>query len=183
MHIIGIGGHPRRYFDSDDVQHPGSTSSALNQFMTHQRHSAGLVAVHLRGQLRAAACSAAEVAGRNPWHSNTLEWTAPSPPPHGNFETPPIVHRGPYEYGVPGMEEDYLPQTDAASGRRAATGRRRIDHRLASRGRKPPDGIAIGARIARSGRLRDPARRNPDCVSIARPTTTCPAAGCTPGPC
>ena len=26
--------------------------------------------------------------GRNPWHSNTLEWTAPSPPPHGNFETP-----------------------------------------------------------------------------------------------
>ena len=24
-------------------------------------------------------------AGRNPWNSNTLEWTAPSPPPHGNF--------------------------------------------------------------------------------------------------
>ena len=37
-------------------------------------------------------------AGRNPWHSNTLEWTAPSPPPHGNFETIPIVYRGPYEY-------------------------------------------------------------------------------------
>ena len=40
-------------------------------------------------------------AGRNPWHSNTLEWTAPSPPPHGNFETTPIVYRGPYEYGDP----------------------------------------------------------------------------------
>ena len=52
-----------------------------------------------------------KVAGRNPWHSNTLEWTAPSPPPHGNFETTPIVRRGPYEYSVPGMEEDYLPQT------------------------------------------------------------------------
>ena len=25
-------------------------------------------------------------AGRNPWNSNTLEWTAPSPPPHGNFD-------------------------------------------------------------------------------------------------
>ena len=52
-------------------------------------------------------------AGRNPWHSNTLEWTAPSPPPHGNFEETPIVCRGPYEYSVPGIEEDYLPQTAA----------------------------------------------------------------------
>jgi cytochrome c oxidase subunit 1 len=51
-----------------------------------------------------------EKAGRNPWHSNTLEWTAPSPPPHGNFETPPVVYRGPYEYGSPEAEEDYLPQ-------------------------------------------------------------------------
>ena len=50
-------------------------------------------------------------AGRNPWHSNSLEWTAPSPPGHGNFEAPPIVQRGPYEYSVPGMAEDYLPQT------------------------------------------------------------------------
>jgi cytochrome c oxidase subunit 1 len=51
------------------------------------------------------------VAPRNPWHANTLEWTAPSPPPHGNFETIPNVYHGPYEYGVPGLEEDYLPQT------------------------------------------------------------------------
>src|SRR5262249_11439955 len=34
-------------------------------------------------------------ASRNPWNSNTLEWTAPSPPPHGNFATDPIVYRGP----------------------------------------------------------------------------------------
>ena len=54
-----------------------------------------------------------EKAERNPWHSNTLEWTAPSPPGHGNFEVTPIVRRGPYEYNVPGMTEDYLPQTAA----------------------------------------------------------------------
>ena len=54
-----------------------------------------------------------KIAGRNPWHSNTLEWTAPSPPPHGNFEHVPIVRRGPYEYSVPDVEEDYLPQTAA----------------------------------------------------------------------
>jgi cytochrome c oxidase subunit 1 len=50
--------------------------------------------------------------GPNPWHSNTLEWTAPSPPPHGNFPTEPIVYRGAYEYGSPETDKDYLPQTE-----------------------------------------------------------------------
>ena len=27
----------------------------------------------------------------NPWEATTLEWTAPSPPPHGNFITPPVA--------------------------------------------------------------------------------------------
>lgn len=48
--------------------------------------------------------------GNNPWHSNTLEWATTSPPGHGNFETPPVVYRGPYEYSVPGASQDYLPQ-------------------------------------------------------------------------
>jgi cytochrome c oxidase subunit 1 len=33
----------------------------------------------------------------NLWKAATLEWTAPSPPPHGNFLHPPVVHGGPYE--------------------------------------------------------------------------------------
>ncbi len=49
-------------------------------------------------------------AGNNPWKANTLEWVAPSPPPHGNFAEFPTVYRGPYEYSVPGREEDYWPQ-------------------------------------------------------------------------
>lgn len=49
-------------------------------------------------------------AGNNPWRANTLEWTVPSPPPHGNFAEFPTVYRGPYEYSVPGREEDYWPQ-------------------------------------------------------------------------
>jgi len=51
------------------------------------------------------------VCGRNPWHSNTLEWTAPSPPGHGNFDIQPIVYRGPYEYASPESDQDYYPQT------------------------------------------------------------------------
>ncbi|MBZ5698935.1 MAG: cbb3-type cytochrome c oxidase subunit I [Acidobacteriia bacterium] len=46
----------------------------------------------------------------NPWMANTLEWTVPSPPPHGNFAKLPTVYRGPYEYGVPGRIDDYWPQ-------------------------------------------------------------------------
>jgi cytochrome c oxidase subunit 1 len=46
----------------------------------------------------------------NPWKANTLEWATASPPPHGNFEKVPTVYRDPYEYSLPGMREDYLPQ-------------------------------------------------------------------------
>lgn len=49
--------------------------------------------------------------GRNPWQACSLEWDAPSPPGHGNFDHELAVHRGPYEYASPECEEDYLPQT------------------------------------------------------------------------
>jgi cytochrome c oxidase subunit 1 len=53
-----------------------------------------------------------DAAGKNPWKANTLEWTAESPPPHGNWprDEMPRVYRGPYEYGHPDREEDYWPQ-------------------------------------------------------------------------
>ncbi|MBW2396883.1 MAG: cbb3-type cytochrome c oxidase subunit I [Deltaproteobacteria bacterium] len=53
-------------------------------------------------------------AGNNPWKANTLEWVAPSPPGHGNFEELPTVYRGPYEYSHPDREEDYWPQNEPA---------------------------------------------------------------------
>ena len=46
----------------------------------------------------------------NPWNATTLEWATDSPPPHENFHTIPTVVRGPYEYSVPGMEQDWAPQ-------------------------------------------------------------------------
>lgn len=47
----------------------------------------------------------------NPWHATTLEWSAPSPPPHGNFDSPVTVYRSAYEYSVPGSKDDFLPQS------------------------------------------------------------------------
>ena len=131
MHIIGIGGHPRRYFDSDDVQHLEHVQRA-EPVHDDLRHLLGFSQLIFVVNF---VCSLfrGKVAGRNPWHSNTLEWTAPSPPPHGNFETTPIVRRGPYEYSVPGVEED-LPAADGgASGRRAGAGPRRIDNATQTR--------------------------------------------------
>jgi cytochrome c oxidase subunit 1 len=52
--------------------------------------------------------------GANPWDATTLEWAAPSPPPHGNFEHPPEAYRGPYEYSVPGRTTDFQPQFERA---------------------------------------------------------------------
>jgi len=54
-----------------------------------------------------------EKAPMNPWRSSTLEWTVPSPPPHGNFAVLPTVYRGPYEYSHPDREEDFWPQDEA----------------------------------------------------------------------
>jgi len=108
MHIIGIAGHPRRYYDStlyrflDNVQ-------PINQFMTISALLLGLAQIIFLVNFFWSLFRGAK-AGANPWHSNTLEWTAPSPPPHGNFVQTPIVRRGPYEYGNPEIEEDYEPQ-------------------------------------------------------------------------
>jgi Heme/copper-type cytochrome/quinol oxidases, subunit 1 len=50
-------------------------------------------------------------ASDNPWAATTLEWATPTPPPHGNFLTEPVVYCGPYEYSVPGEKNDFHPQT------------------------------------------------------------------------
>jgi len=57
-----------------------------------------------------------ERAEENPWQATTLEWAAPTPPPHGNFAEPPVVHRGPYDYSVPGAESDFSPQGQPQEG-------------------------------------------------------------------
>jgi len=42
------------------------------------------------------------IAPSNPWGARTLEWQIPSPPPHENFEAPPVVLGDPYGYGEEG---------------------------------------------------------------------------------
>jgi cytochrome c oxidase subunit 1 len=37
-------------------------------------------------------------AGRNPWRARSFEWETRSPPPKHNFEEPPVIDRGPYDF-------------------------------------------------------------------------------------
>jgi cytochrome c oxidase subunit 1 len=111
MHIIGVRGHPRRYADPTLYEWL-QPIQGLNIFMTVCAMLLGLTQLIFFANFFISLFRGKR-AERNPWHSNTLEWTAPSPPPHGNFETIPVVYRGPYEYSSLPEGDDYLPQTDS----------------------------------------------------------------------
>jgi cytochrome c oxidase subunit I len=52
-----------------------------------------------------------KVAEDNPWRATSLEWSVPSPPPADDFgDIDPVVYRGAYEFSVPGVAEDFVPQ-------------------------------------------------------------------------
>jgi cytochrome c oxidase subunit 1 len=111
MHIIGVGGHMRRIYDP--TQYEFIVNNGLqwwNWFISIGAFTLGASQLIFIANFFWS-MFAGKVAGRNPWHANTLEWEAPSPPGHGNFPGPlPTVYRGPYEYSSPLVAEDYLPQ-------------------------------------------------------------------------
>ena len=117
MHIIGMHGHPRRI--ADPTIYPflrGAGTQGMNVFMTYQRVPARADPDHLRVQLPLQPGGRAE--GRRPTPGTPTPWSGPptSPPPHYNFERIPTVYHPPYEYSVPGVEEDYLPADPAPPG-------------------------------------------------------------------
>jgi cytochrome c oxidase subunit 1 len=108
MHILGIGGMMRRIYDPTqyDFLKP---LQPMNIFVTHSAFALGAVQLLFMANFLWSLFRGKKV-GKNPWHANSLEWVAVSPPPHGNFEHIPTVYRGPYEYASPESKEDYLPQ-------------------------------------------------------------------------
>ena len=58
-----------------------------------------------------------EKAPQNPWEVGTLEWTIPSPPPHHNYDTIPVVFHGPHEFSHPKYKDrDWAYQTEWVEG-------------------------------------------------------------------
>lgn len=110
MHILGAVGFPRRLADPyhyETFRH----LLWMNEMMTYSAFlMVGCQVIFAANFIYSLFCG--PKVGRNPWRANGLEWQAPSPPGHGNFDFQPVVYRGPYEYGSPETENDYYPQTD-----------------------------------------------------------------------
>jgi len=109
MHILGAVGFPRRLADPYDYE-TFRHLLPMNQFMTICAIAMVATQIIFAYNFIRSIFFGTPV-GRNPWGANSLEWTAPSPPGHGNFDFQPIVYRGPYEYGSPEVDTDFYPQT------------------------------------------------------------------------
>jgi cytochrome c oxidase subunit 1 len=115
MLIQGLAGVSRRMYDGGITYAHGQEVHYLNHLASTSAWCLFLFQIPFVVNLVMSARKGAE-ASDNPWDSTTLEWATPTPPPHGNFASRPAVHRGPYEYSVPGRSRDFLPQHEAAEG-------------------------------------------------------------------
>ena len=112
MHNLGLGGMMRRIADPTVYDHLRQLQP-LNQLCTIGAMGLGLTTFVFLWNVISSLRNGKK-ASNNPWNANTLEWTVASPPGHGNFPVTPVVHHGPYEYSVPGIERDFLMQTEKA---------------------------------------------------------------------
>lgn len=121
MLIQGMAGINRRlhdggasYADPTAIIEPGFYSHVanylyLNKWMSMSAWALGLVQIFFLVNLFWS-LKKGKKAERNPWNATTVEWAAPSPPGHGNFDSAIEVYNGPYEYSVPGASKDFSPQ-------------------------------------------------------------------------
>jgi cytochrome c oxidase subunit 1 len=111
MHYLGFLGVPRRYFAMGSTDFIPESAQSLNASITISALIVGasqlIFLFNIFWSLRNG-----EKAGHNPWQATSLEWQTPDvPPKHGNWgPTLPQVHRWAYDYSVPGVEDDFVPQ-------------------------------------------------------------------------
>jgi cytochrome c oxidase subunit 1 len=142
MFIQGMGGFHRRWYDGG--KYFEQTSSASNWFTELTSGFFGLFGMDVPNNLLGlnvlmtfgavvlmlgqvpfilnfwlSIKGGKKVTSDNPWNCTTLEWATPTPPPHGNFTFDIVAVRGPYEYSVPGMSQDFFPQWESEPGKAA----------------------------------------------------------------
>lgn len=109
MHYTGIAGYPRRYYSWTNFD-------AFNGFQDLNMFVSAAAIITFFAQFIFLwnffySMYRGRKASVNPWGSNTLEWTTPINPGHGNWPGKiPHVYRWPYDYSKPGSKEDYIPQ-------------------------------------------------------------------------
>lgn len=109
QHYLGIAGFPRRYYSYTgfDFTNKYQDLAELSTIAAIVVFAANLIFLYNFFY----SIFWGKKATANPWKSNTLEWTTPINPGHGNWEGEiPVVYRWPYDYSKPGAAEDFIPQ-------------------------------------------------------------------------
>lgn len=113
MHYQGLAGMPRRYLDKSEWK-------SFTQFADMDKMITIVSIIVFAMQLMFvfnffySIFKGRKVTTQNPWGANTLEWTTPIRPGHGNWTGEiPEVHRWAYDYGKDGRE--FIPQTEPIS--------------------------------------------------------------------
>ena len=111
MFIQGMKGMSRRmsdggatYFGADDI------ALTLNKSITHAAVLLAVFQLPFIYNFFASIRNGRKVESDNPWGATTLDWATPTPPPHGNFLTEPVVYHGPYEYSAPNSKQGFVAQ-------------------------------------------------------------------------
>ncbi len=114
MFIQGLAGVSRRLFDGGATYQHAQDYLIWNKVISHSAFALFAFQIFFIINL-CISLFGGRKAEDNAWEATTLEWSAaPSPPVgHGNFPAIPVVHRGPYEYSLPGHERDFVPQDQA----------------------------------------------------------------------
>jgi cytochrome c oxidase subunit I len=111
MHYLGFIGVPRRYFEINDTTFVPANVHDLNMFISVVALIVGFAQMVFLFNIISSIWYGKK-AERNPWRATTLEWQTPEVPPgHGNWgKETPVVYRWAYDYSVPGVAQDYIPQ-------------------------------------------------------------------------
>ncbi len=110
MHFLGMAGLPRRYY-SNTAFPMFDNLLDINEVVSFFAIVGAIIQVIFFFNFFYSIYRGPK-APQNPWKSNTLEWTTPVEPIHGNWPGEiPKVHRWAYDYSKPGMDDDFVPQT------------------------------------------------------------------------
>ena len=115
MHYLGIAGMMRRIYDPNVYEYL-QPLQPVNTFITICAFTLGTAQIIFVANFFWSIFKGKKAAA-NPWESNTLEWSTPVPPGHGNWEGDlPTVYRWPYDFSKPDEADDHVPQWTAPVG-------------------------------------------------------------------
>jgi cytochrome c oxidase subunit 1 len=108
MHYLGIAGIPRRYYSFENFE-TFRHFDGMNQFITVAAILVFAAQIVFVVNFFYSIWKGKKLTVKNPYGANTLEWTTPIEPIHGNWPGKiPSVERWSYDYSKNGS--DYVPQ-------------------------------------------------------------------------